>query len=129
MPKPSAIYLGKRISSEDKRKIFDICKKREISLYQMEKDTREAKLYEIEILKYSDKRSEDELFILESIKNKTCKSLIHNYFYYPILRMEDIEKRFSKIIDSFNNLTDDEIQFFLDELLFKNQCRQVKIFS
>ena len=27
----------------------------------------------------------------------------------------------SKIIDSFNNLTDGEIQFFLDELLFKNK--------
>lgn len=57
---------------------------------------------------------------MESIKNKAYKSLIHNYFYYPILRMEDIEKRFSKIIDSFNNLTDNEIQLFLDELLFKN---------
>ena len=34
--------------------------------------------------------------------------------------MGDIEKRFSKIIDSFNNLTDNEIQLFLDELLFKN---------
>lgn len=120
LPKPSAIYLGKRIDSENKRKIFDICKKREISLYQMEKDTREAKLYGIEILKYSEKNFEDEMFIVESIKNKAYKSLIHNYFYYPILRMEDIEKRFSKIIDSFNNLTDDEIQFFLDELLFKN---------
>ena len=120
LPKPSAIYLGKRIDSANKRKIFDICKKREISLYQMEKDTREAKLYEIEILKYSEKSFEDEMFIVESIKNKAYKSLIHNYFYYPILRMEDIEKRFSKIIDSFNNLTDDEIQFFLDELLFKN---------
>lgn len=120
LPKPSAIYLGKRIDSENKRKIFDICKKREISLYQMEKDTREAKLYEIEILKYSEKNFEDEMFIMESIKNKAYKSLIHNCFYYPILRMEDIEKRFSKIIDSFNNLTDNEIQFFLDELLFKN---------
>ena len=86
----------------------------------MEKDTREAKLYEIEILKYSEKNFEDEMFIVESIKNKAYKSLIRNYFYYPILRMEDIEKRFSKIIDSFNNLTDGEIQFFLDELLFKN---------
>lgn len=120
LPKPSAIYLGKRIDSENKRKIFDICKKREISLYQMEKDTREAKLYEIEILKYSEKSSEDELFIVESIKNKTCKSLIRNSFYYSILRHSDIERKFSKIIDSFNNLTDEEIQFFLDELLFKN---------
>lgn len=120
LPKPSAIYLGKKIDSENKQKIFDICKKREISLYQMEKDTREAKLYEIEILKYSEKNFEDEMFIVESIKNKAYKSLIHNNFYYPILRMEDIEKKFSKIIDSFNNLTDDEIQLFLDELLFKN---------
>lgn len=125
LPKPSAIYLGKRIDSENKRKIFDICKKREISLYQMEKDSREAKLYGIEILKYSDKRLEDELFIVESIKNKTCKSLIRDYFYYPILRSIDIEKRFSKIIDSFNNLTDEEIRLFLDELLFKNNVYPV----
>lgn len=53
LPKPSAIYLGKRITDMNKEKIIDICKKREISLYQMEKDTREAKLYETEILKYS----------------------------------------------------------------------------
>ncbi|MDO5824126.1 MAG: DUF2971 domain-containing protein [Methanobrevibacter sp.] len=125
LPKPSAIYLGKRISSENKRKIFDICKKREISLYQMEKDSREAKLYEIEILKYSEKSSENELFIVESIKNKTCKSIIRDYFYYPILRNIDIEKRFSKIIDSFNKLTDEEIQFFLEELLFKNNIYPV----
>ena len=50
----------------------------------MEKDTREAKLYEIEILKYSEKNFEDEMFIVESIKNKAYKSLIRNYFYYPI---------------------------------------------
>lgn len=125
LPKPSAVFLGKRINSENKRKIFDICKKREISLYQMEKDSREAKLYEIEILKYSDKSSEDELFIVESIKNKTCKSLIRAYFYYPSLRSIDIEKRFSKVIDSFNKLTDEEIQFFLDELLFKNNIYPV----
>lgn len=61
LPKPSAIYLGKRIGSANKRKILDICKKREISLYQMEKDTSEAKLYEIEILKYSKKNFEDEM--------------------------------------------------------------------
>ena len=38
LPKPSAIYLGKRITAENKEKIIDICKKREISLYQMEKE-------------------------------------------------------------------------------------------
>ena len=68
LPKPSAIYLGKRISPENKEKIIDICKKREISLYQMKKDIRKAKLYEIEILKYSEKNWEDESFIIESIK-------------------------------------------------------------
>lgn len=48
----------------------------------MEKYTHKAKLYETEILKYSKEYWEDELFIIESIKNKTWKSLIHEYFYY-----------------------------------------------
>lgn len=119
LPKPSAIYLGKRIAAENKEKIIDICKKREISLYQMEKDTRKAKLYETEILKYSEEYWENELFIVESIKNKACKSLIHKYFYYS-KSIGDIKKGFSRIIDSFKNLNNKEIQFFLDELLFKN---------
>lgn len=119
LPKPSAIYLGKRISPENKEKIIDICKKREISLYQMEKDIRKAKLYEIEMLKYSEKNWEDILFIIESIKNKTCKSLIRSYFYYS-KTIGNLEKGFLRIIDSFKDLTDEEIQFFLDKLLFKN---------
>ena len=95
LPKPSAIYLGKRIAAENKEKIIDICKKREISLYQMEKDTRKAKLYETEILKYSEEYLENELFIVESIKNKTCKSLIRDYFYYS-KRIGDIKTRIFK---------------------------------
>lgn len=124
LPKPSAIYLGKRITTENKRKIFDICKKREISLYQMEKDSRNAKIYENVILKYSEKNWEDELFIVESIKNKACKSLINNYFNYS-RSIGDIKKGFSRIIDSFKNLTNNEIQFFIDELLFKNNISPV----
>lgn len=85
----------------------------------MEKYTHKAKLYETEILKYSKEYWEDELFIIESIKNKTCKSLIHEYFYYS-KSIGDIKKGFSRIIDSFKNLNNKEIQFFLDELLFKN---------
>lgn len=56
---------------------------------------------------------EDELFIIESIKNKTCKSLIHEYFYYS-KSIGDIKKGFSRIFDSFKNLNNKEIQFFLD---------------
>ncbi|WP_304093255.1 DUF2971 domain-containing protein [Methanobrevibacter ruminantium] len=120
LPKPSAIFLGKRISSENKQKIIDICKKREISLYQMEKDNQEAKLHDSEILKYSEEYWEDKSFIVESIKNKTCKSLIRDYFYYS-KTIGDLEKGLLRIIDSFKDLTDEEVQFFLDELLFKKE--------
>ena len=118
LPKPSAIYLGERITNENKQRIIKICKKREISLYQMEKRHNEAKLYEKEILKYSEKSYKHTLFIIESIKNKTCNTLIHNYFYYP-KTINGEKKEFLRIIDSFNDLTDEEIQFFLDKLLFK----------
>ena len=118
LPKPSAIYLGERVSKEDKQKILDICEKREISLYQMKKDIRKANLYEIEIKKYSEKNCEDKLFIVESIKNKNYKSLIRNYFYYPKTNKES-KKELTRILDSFKNLSDEEIQLFLDKLLFK----------
>lgn len=103
LPKPTAIYLGKRVAPENKQKIIDICNNREISLYQMEKDFRRAKLYETEILKFSERNCKDKLFIVESIKNKTCKSLIRNYFYYS-RSIADIEKGFTRIINSFNDL-------------------------
>lgn len=119
LPKPSAVYLGKRISSENEEKIKDICKNREISLYKMEKNTKKASLYETEILKFSEKNWEDKLFIIESIRNRTCKSLIRNYFFYSRC-IEDMERGFLRIIDSFNDLTDRDIQFFLNELLLKN---------
>lgn len=119
LPKPIAIYMGKRIDPENEQKIMEICKNREISLYKMEKDNRRAKLYETEVLKFSEKNWQDELFVMESIKNKTCKSLIRNYFYYS-RSIADIERGFSRIINAFNDLTKEDIQFFLDELLFKN---------
>ena len=120
LPKPTAIYMGKRIAPENEKKIKEICQNREISLYKMEKDNKKAALYETEILKFSEKDSNDELFIVESIKNKTCMSLFRNYFFHA-KSIADIEKGFSKIINVFNDLENEDIQFFLDELLFKNK--------
>ena len=120
LPKPSAVYLGKRISSENEEKIKDICKNREISLYKMEKDNKNVLLYKTEILKFSEKNWEDELYIIESIQNRTCKSLIRNYFFYS-RSIKDMERCFLRIINSFNNLTERDIQFFLNEVLLKNE--------
>lgn len=39
---------------------------------------------------------------------------------FTIQSIGDIKKGFSRIFDSFKNLNNKEIQFFLDELLFKN---------
>ena len=37
LPKPSAIYLGKRIAAENKEKIMDICKKEKFHFIKWKK--------------------------------------------------------------------------------------------
>ncbi len=113
LPKPQAIYLGINISKENREKILKICEAREISAYQMEINRKNHQLKTKDILKFPKGNWNETEYIINCIKSKSLKSLLKQYFF-------KFNNNFSQIINSFSKLSDDEITYFLDTILFKN---------
>ena len=113
LPKPQAIYLGINISNKNREKILKICEDREISAYQMEINRKNHQLKTKDILKFPKGNWNETEYIINSIKCKSLKNLLKQYFF-------KYNNDYSRIINSFSKLSDDEITYFLDTILFKN---------
>lgn len=119
LPKPRAVYLGLNID-ENYEKILDICKYREIPVFQMEKDKSAYNLYPNRILDFPKGNLSDTTYIKECITNKYFKSLIRHYFFINNVSIIDLENSFDLLISSFKDISEEDIVYFLEELLFKH---------
>lgn len=118
LPKPRAIYVGVNITDENKKKIEEICKSREISLIQM-KTNGLMYSFDDEMIFPKGKWTDIE-YLKECITTLNINSLIYEYFFFSSVLGEQ-QLRQSLLIKAFNELENDAISKFLDKLLFKSE--------
>lgn len=117
LPKPRVIYLGVKISDENKKEIEEICKTREISLIQMKTN---GLMYSFDgEMIFPEGKWDDIEYLKECITTLNINSLIYEYFFFSRIGREQ-KLRQSLLIKAFNELENDVISKFLDKLLFKN---------
>lgn len=118
LPKPRTIYLGVNISDENKKKIEEICKTREISLIQM-KTNGLMYSFDDEMI-FPEGKWDDIEYLKDCIIALNINSLIYEYFFFSRIGREQ-KLRQSLLIKALNELENDAISKFLDKLLFKNE--------
>lgn len=118
LPKPRAIYVGVNITDENKKKIEENCKSREISLIQMKTN---GLMYSFDDKMIFPKGKWTDIeYLKECITTLNINSLIYEYFFFSSVLGEQ-QLRQSLLIKAFNELENDAISKFLDKLLFKSE--------
>ena len=120
IPRPRAVYLGLDIDEENKEKIIEICKNREITVYKMEKDNSGYNLKPKLLFDAPKGKWDDENYILECLMKKSYKNLIKKYFSIRTT-FGEIDKKQNKIIECLKEVPENLVIHFLDFLLFKNE--------
>ena len=70
IPRPRSVYLGLNIEEDNKEKIIEICKNREITVYQMEKDNSGYNLKPNLLFEAPQGKWDEEEYILDCLKKK-----------------------------------------------------------
>lgn len=122
LPKPKAIYLGVSIEEKDKKTIIDICKKREINLYQMKKSIHSPTLEKNIIIEFPRGIHGTE-FLENDIITHNIESIIYNYFNSSLNNEHDL--RF--LAEALSEVPKENQVCFLDTILFKNEVFPVLI--
>ena len=116
LPKPKAIYLGIFTEEKDKEIIKDICKKREIDLYQMKKSNRKPRLVAEPIIEFPRGIHGTE-FLENDIKTKNVESIIYKYFN----TIPNNEETYLFLTEALSKLSENDKIYFLDKILFKKE--------
>lgn len=116
LPKPKAIYLGIFTEEKDKEIIKDICKKREIDLYQMKKSNRKPRLVAEPIIEFP-KGIHGTEFLENDIKTKNVESIIYKYFN----TIPNNEETYLFLTEALSKLSENDKIYFLDKILFKKE--------
>ena len=120
IPRPRSVYLGLNIEDDDKEKIIEICKNREITVYQMEKDNSGYNLKPNLLFKAPQGKWDEEEYILDCLKKKSYKNLIYKYFSLGRITVGEIERKQNLILKCLKKLSEEDLIHFLDSILFIN---------
>ncbi len=121
IPRPRSVYLGLKIEKDNKEKIIEICKNREITVYQMEKDNSGYNLKPNLLFKAPQGKWDEEEYILDCLKKKSYKNLIYKYFSLGRITVGEIERKQNLLIGCLKKLSEEDLIHFLDVLLFKDK--------